>query len=242
MKIFLSGQKQFGRATLELLLSSPFREQCDIEVVGVAAPPPDADGRADRLWAAAELRHIPCQPSNRLSEGSLPTGVDLIVCAHSHAFIGRKTRYKASLGAIGFHPSLLPLHRGRDAVRWTIKMRDRVTGGTVFWLDDKVDGGPIAAQDYCFVRPEWSASDLWRHELFPLGLRLLKQVIWEICAGRIVRIPQDEELATWEPALDPPRLTRPDLLQLSDGSDTTRFIVERDAYRNYSPHWPLLRP
>ena len=39
-------------------------------------------------------------------------------------------------------------------------MWDKVAGGTVFWLNDTVDGGPVAAQDYCFVRPDDSASSL----------------------------------------------------------------------------------
>lgn len=35
-----------------------------------------------------------------------------------------------------------------------------------------VDGGPIAAQDWCFIRPEDDARSLWSRELAPMGLRL----------------------------------------------------------------------
>ena len=57
---------------------------------------------------------------------------------------------------------------------------DRVAGGTVYWLDDLVDGGPIAAQDWCFVRPDDTPSTLWRRELFPMGLRLIDQVLGDL--------------------------------------------------------------
>ncbi len=223
MKIFLSGQKSFGAAALDLIM------RMGHEVTGVAAP----CDKPDALAASAELNHIHLLPSPLLTADRLPEGTELIVAAHSHAFIGRKTRYRARLGAIGYHPSLLPLHRGRDAVRWTIKMRDRVAGGTVFWLGDRVDAGAIAAQDFCFVRPEDTASSLWRRELFPMGLQLLALTLHDIARNRIVRIPQDEALATWEPALDAPRLARPDLLQLGDGSErfrNFRVVVERGIY------------
>ena len=101
------------------------------------------------------------------------------MAAHSHDFISRAVRNRLSIGAIGYHPSLLPLHRGRDAVRWTIRMGDRIAGGTVFWLSDTVDGGPVAIQDWCFVRPEDTAQSLWRRELFPMGVRLLSRVVDE---------------------------------------------------------------
>jgi len=31
---------------------------------------------------------------------------------------------------------------GRDAVEWTIRMKDPIAGGSMFWLNDTVDGGP----------------------------------------------------------------------------------------------------
>ncbi len=140
---------------------------------------------------------------------------DLIIAAHSHDFISRAVRNCLPIGAIGYHPSLLPLHRGRDAVRWTIRDHDQVAGGTVFWLNDTVDGGPIAAQDWCFVRPDDTASTLWRRELFPMGVRLIDKVLYDILHGRLVMHDQDTVCATWEPSFTgAPRLLRPELKQI----------------------------
>lgn len=43
--------------------------------------------------------------------------------------------------AVGYHPSLLPRYRGCNAVKWTVCFGDTVAGGTVYELDEKVDGG-----------------------------------------------------------------------------------------------------
>lgn len=219
MKIYLCGQKAFGAATLSLLL------HLGHQVVGVSAPLKRGDGRDDRLAFDAVKRAIPLLPAGELREGTLPASVDLIVCAHSHDFVGRATREKARLGAIGYHPSLLPIHRGRDAVKWAIKMRQSVTGGSVYWLDDVCDGGPIAAQDWCFVRPDDTARELWERELFPMGLRLFARTLADLERGVLVKIPQDEALSTWEPSFDPPPLRRPDLPMLGDGRDFGFHVV-----------------
>lgn len=108
------------------------------DVASVAAP------AGDRLQAAAVEAGVPVgDPGRVLAPSWVPPGTELIVAAHSHSFISREARRRARFGAIGYHPSLLPRHRGRDAVRWTIHMRDQVAGGTVYWMNDR--GGDSAA-------------------------------------------------------------------------------------------------
>lgn len=222
MNILLSGQKYFGAETLRLLMAR------GENIVAVAAPPETEKGTPDRLWELAGVYGYDRVPSDRLKADTTPANVDLIVCAHSHAFLSEKTRLRALHGAIGYHPSLLPLHRGRDAVRWAVRAGDKVTGGTVYWLSNKVDGGDIAAQDYCFVPPGETPEGLWRKALMPMGLRLFNKVLDDISAGVLVKVPQDESLATWEPSLSPPRLHRPDLIMLGDGGPEA-FKVQREV-------------
>lgn len=220
MRVLLSGQRSFGYEVFDLL-----RQRRDVEVVAVSAPLDRRDGRRDRLGDAVDRMGIARIEAGQLRAAAVPPGVDLIVCAHSHDFISRQTRAAARLGAVGYHPSLLPLHRGRDAVRWAVRLRERVTGGTVFWLSDQVDAGPVAAQAYCFVRPGDTAADLWRRELRPMGLRLIGRVLDDLGAGRIVSVPQDEALATWEPSLDAAPLYRPDLIQI--GAAPEGYVIDR---------------
>jgi methionyl-tRNA formyltransferase len=163
----------------------------------------------------AELYHTPWMEAGKLNGQTLPEGVDLIVCAHSHDFISEKTRLRATYGGIGYHPSLLPLHRGKDAIRWAIKMGDRITGGTVYRLSNKVDGGDILEQQWCFIRPTDDAQELWRRDLGPIGVDLLLKAVHRIAEhGFIQGHEQDEKLATWEPSMDAPPVHRPDLIML----------------------------
>lgn len=191
MKIMLVGQKWLGAQVLGSLRKAAH------ELLAVAAPSPE-----DRLWMAALQNAIPAvQVGKRLAAEHVPAGTELIVCAHAHCFISDAARRAARLGAIGYHPSLLPLHRGRDAIEWALRFRERITGGSVYWMDDRADAGPVICQDWCFIRPEDTAEDLWRRDLGPMGVTLLAQAVTLIAQGGGAGTPQDESLHTWEPSL-----------------------------------------
>jgi len=218
MNIYLSGQGGFGLAVAEALVEEGHK------IVGVAAPPqrkkhnyPDDQANPmtwDRLRSWAYPRGIEWTPSPDLRAHHIPDGTDVILAAHSHAFIGRRTRARARVAAIGYHPSLLPLHRGRDAVRWTIRDGDRVTGGTVYHLTERTDAGPIAAQEHIFVPPAATVESLWREHLAPLGVRLIVRVLEDLARDIRVEVPQDETFASWEPAMGALPLFKPELIEL----------------------------
>lgn len=220
LKLFVAGQKYFGALVLESVLKAGY------QVAGVSAPA-NYDGKYDRLYNAAKAARIPVAPAGSLCADTLPAGIDLLIAAHSYDFIGKRTRQKLRIGAIGYHPSLLPLHRGRDAIYWAIKMGERVTGGSVYWLNDNVDGGPIAGQELCFIRKGDTPAELWRRELQGLGVRLILKTLGDISAGTIVAIPQDESLATWEPSVERPPLFRPDLLSIGSGIEGFRYVTAK---------------
>jgi len=206
MNVLLAGQKYFGRAVLEMMLGLP-----GIAVVAASAP----IAGEDKLAIYASQKGVPLIPAGTLRARNVPHGTDLIVAAHSHDFISEKTRHRANYGAIGYHPSLLPIHRGRDAIRWAIHNRERITGGTVYWLTNGVDCGPVLAQRHVFIRPDDDPTTLWRRELLPLGLELLSGVLLEFAEkGPRPGVRQSQRLATWEPAFGVPPLHRPDLLML----------------------------
>ena len=208
MNVFLCGQKEFGAAVFRRLLRD------GVTISGACCPLTNSRGQTDRLRDAANTYNVPTLEAGTLRAELLPSGIDLIVCAHSHDFVGAATRRKAVHGAVGFHPSLLPRHRGRDSIRWTLKMRDAITGGSIYWLDDRMDAGPIAAQEYLFVNPDETVESLWREKLFPMGVEMLSRVVREVSEGKIVKEYQNELHATFEPACNPPPVRRPDLLRI----------------------------
>lgn len=230
MRVILAGQRSFGAAAYHML-------QDEGHEIAAVWSPTDQNDKLTRK--AMQIPSTWCHPTERTPRFTQMLEVDLFVAAHSHDFIGQQSRAATRLGGIGYHPSLLPRHRGRDAVRWTIKMADPIAGGSVYWLTNHVDGGPIANQAWCFVRPEWiaggfhnvdaGAKELWSRELFPMGVRLLRDTLRDLDRGIMVELPQDESLATWEPSWERPPLFRPELPQLG-GINGFTHVTSREAF------------
>lgn len=107
---------------------------------------------------------------------------DLGVAACCQRYLPAVVRARCGLGILAYHPLLLPRHRA--------------------------DTGPIEAQDWCHVLPGESAAELWRRKLAPLGVRLLTACVTRLAKGERPRAsPQDERLATFEPAFTKTRLS-----------------------------------
>ncbi|HEV2635641.1 MAG TPA: formyltransferase family protein [Actinocrinis sp.] len=229
MRVFISGRGVFAVQVAEAALAAGH------ELVGVASPrlraaqSDEANAASwDRLRGWAYPRDVPWTDAAELRAPHIPAGTQVIVAAHSHAFIGSRTRARASVASIGYHPSLLPLHRGRDAVRWTIRDGDRVAGGSVYHLSQRTDGGAIAAQEHVLVPRHATAESLWRELLAPLGVRLLLRVLEDLANGRNVQVAQDESVATWEPSMHSAPLFKPELIELTS-KDSAPVVGDRWA-------------
>lgn len=194
MKITLVGSRYFGAAVLDALAGD------GATIARVVAPAAD-----DRLAVGAGKRSIPVHvlgnpkivPGEAIAEGT-----DLIVAAHTHARVSNEALARSRLGGVGYHPSLLPRHRGIAAVEWTILEGDPIAGGSVYHLADGWDAGAVAMQDWCFVAKGESARDLWERALAPMGLDLLKRVVRHAREhGTVPAHRQDERFATRAPMI-----------------------------------------
>ena len=194
MRITLVGSRHFGVTTFDML------RRHGVEIIRVVVA--DAD---DRLAAAAQAAgiEVTVQANPKLVIApEIAGGTDLIVTAHSHARIRREALAAARLGGIGYHPSLLPRHRGIAAVEWTIKEGDPIAGGSVYHLADRMDAGAIAVQDWVFVKKGETARELWERALAPLGQKLLAEVIDYAKTHKVLPAKvQDEQFATKAPSL-----------------------------------------
>jgi methionyl-tRNA formyltransferase len=196
MRITLVGSRHFGVTTLNML------RQHGVEIARVVVA--DAEDRLAAAAAAAGIDVVVQADPRLVVAAEIAERTDLIVTAHSHARISREALAAARLGGIGYHPSLLPRHRGIAAIEWTIKEGDPITGGTVYHLADRMDAGAIAAQEWCFVKKGETARELWERVLAPLGQKLLAEVIdYAKVHDALPARPQDEQFATKAPSLAP---------------------------------------
>lgn len=195
MKLALVGSRYFGALVLDAL-----RQEPGVTVTSVVAPAAD-----DRLALAAQKAGLPLHvlanpkivPAEAVAEGC-----DLVVAAHTHARVSNEALARSKHGGVGYHPSLLPRHRGIAAVEWTVLEGDPIAGGSVYHLADGWDAGPIAAQDWCFVGKGETARELWERALAPMGLKLLTQVVRHVRdRDELPAFAQDPRYATRAPMI-----------------------------------------
>ncbi len=193
MRVALIGQAAFGEAVYRRFL-----EQGE-DVVGVFY-----EREGDPLFNLAQEQGVPTYQTKDLrSREFLRTyqdlGADLNVLAFVTVIIPERVLNLPSHGSIQYHPSLLPLHRGRSAINWAIINGEAETGVTIFWPDRGIDTGPVLLQKRAPVSPTDTVGSLYRNHLFPLGVDGLSEAVALIGEGRAPRMAQDETLATYEP-------------------------------------------
>ena len=194
MRITLVGSRHFGVTTLNML-----RER-GVNIARVVVH--DGEDRLVGAAKAAEIEVVVQRDPKLVAASEIAPDTDLIVTAHSHARVSREALHAAKLGGIGYHPSLLPRHRGLAAVEWTIKEGDPIAGGTIYHLAERMDAGAIAAQAWVFVRKGETARELWERALAPLGQKLLGEVIdYAKIHNALPAKTQDEQFATKAPSL-----------------------------------------
>jgi methionyl-tRNA formyltransferase len=190
MKCAMVGSRFFGASVFETL-----RKEEGITFTSVVALSTD-----DRLAIAGRAAGVPVHilENPRIVPGeAIAEGTDLIIAAHTHARVSDEALDRSRLRGIGYHPSLLPRHRGIAAVEWTILEGDPIAGGSVYHLADGWDAGAIAAQDWCFVLKGETARELWERALAPMGLALLSKVVHHArLHGELPASPQDQRFAT----------------------------------------------
>ena len=214
MKCALVGSRFFAASVFEAL-----RHEEGIDMSCVVAP-----GEDDRLALAARAAGVPLHvledPRNVPPE-AIAEGTDLIIAAHTHARVSDGALARARLGGVGYHPSLLPRHRGIAAVEWTILEGDMIAGGSIYHLADGWDAGALAAQDWCFVTKGETARELWERALAPMGLALIKQVVQLARReGALPAMPQDPRFATRATMI-----RRAVVLTADDALSTTQLVV-----------------
>ncbi len=123
-----------------------------------------------------------------------------LLCIGSFPYILRRPILRLSrLGTVNLHPSLLPKHRGSDPVFWTFAGNDLETGVTLHWVDEGVDTGNVLAQRRVAVERGVAGSVL-TERLAREGAELLVRALPAIEEGTAPGLPQDETLASREPA------------------------------------------
>ena len=104
--------------------------------------------------------------------------VDLIVLAGYMRVIKDPDAFPAPI--INVHPSLLPKYKGLHAVEQAIDSGDAVTGCTVHYVNEELDGGEIILQGEVPILPEDTVESLTKaiqrkeYALLPMAIENVK--------------------------------------------------------------------
>ena len=243
LKVALVGSRFFAASVFETLRHEP-----GVSIVAVVAPA--ADDRLALAARAAGVEWVHVLENPKLVPGDALPDVDLVIAAHTHARVSNEALAHARLGGVGYHPSLLPRHRGIAAVEWTVLQGDAIAGGSVYHLADGWDAGAVAMQDWCFVGRGETARELWERALAPLGLKLLAQVVRHARDhGNLPANTQDPRFATRAPMLrrtvkldDDPTPALADLVVTVMGPDRPGIVARlADVAHRHGANWAASR-
>ena len=98
--------------------------------------------------------------------------VDLIISADYGHKIPQSILKQAKIGSLNLHPSLLPKYRGATPVPHALLAGDKTTGITLIQMTNKIDSGPILAQQTIPISPQDNAATLLK-KCYSQGAKLL---------------------------------------------------------------------
>ena len=191
MRIILIGQAPFGAGVLEGLLAK------GDEVVAVYTPPDTSKGPLDSLKSVAVENKIAVfQPDTYKTDKVFAEYVDLKPDLTILAFVPRITpaRYLElpAYGAICYHPSMLPRHRGASAINWALIMGDTKTGLSIFWPDAGIDTGDILLTKSIPIDVGDTITSL-RAKSLPVRINGFSEAIELLGKGTLPAIKQSKE-------------------------------------------------
>jgi methionyl-tRNA formyltransferase len=162
-----------------------------VRVIGNDADPIVRQARA----LVAEMGFVETFGSNSADVAVAPLLRSKLSDAETHA-----PRY----GTLIFHPSLLPRHRGPDAIKAAFRARESYTGATWFWANARYDAGDVCEQEVLEILSGESPRAFYERAVIPSALRLLRYALEDLRAGHARRRPQREEAATYERKAEAP--------------------------------------
>jgi len=202
IKIVFAGTPQFAVPYLE-----GFFNDDGFEVLGVITQPDRPAGRKQELTPPpikilAEKRGVKIwQPENLKNDLGLfeelkNLSVDVLAVVAYGQIIPKDTLKLSSYGGINVHPSLLPKYRGASPIQNTILNGEKKTGVSIMQMDEKMDHGPILAQQEVVLNGEETNESL-HQDLAEIGVPLLLNTIKLAVSRQASPQEQNHEAATF---------------------------------------------
>lgn len=185
MKVVFIGCVQMSRDFLEICLKNP-----KMEVVGVITRT-DSKFNADftSLEPLAVKYDVPClalnsNDSTKIYEFTSRCRPDMIFCCGWSFLLDQVLLDLPPKGVLGFHPTALPMNRGRHPLIWALALGLKETASTFFLMDSGADSGPILSQKKVKISNTDDAFTLYK-KVTKIGASQLKRIIPKLANNSI---------------------------------------------------------
>ncbi|MBI2051354.1 methionyl-tRNA formyltransferase [Candidatus Roizmanbacteria bacterium] len=179
------GTPDFSAKFLEKLLSD---KKIPVEVKLVVTQPDRPVGRKQTLTPSpvnevAKKHRIPVLTSVRTRFSN----IDLALLFAYGEIIPKNLLEIPRYGFWNIHPSLLPKYRGPSPIAYPLIDGETETGVTIIKMDEKIDHGPIIAQEKVRILPKERRPELTMR-LTDVAYRLLQHAIAKCHAELVLRL------------------------------------------------------
>ena len=129
-------------------------------------------------WGIPHVR-VPHKDEDKMIELFKAWNVDLIVLAGYMRVIKNPSKFPAPM--INVHPSLLPKYKGLNVVEKAMEAGEEVTGCTVHYVNEELDGGEIILQQEVPILPDDDVESLTKaiqrveYAILPTAINYVKE-------------------------------------------------------------------
>lgn len=198
MKIVFIGTPKFASIILEKLIENKYKP------VLVITETDKPSGRKQEVIPSevkqtAEKNNISVIQPEKIKDAEeelKKINPDLIVLTAYGQIVPKSVLDIPRFGSINIHPSLLPKYRGASPVQSTILNGDKITGVTIYQMDEKMDHGAILMQRELEIKDNPTCEEL-KEILANFGANLLNETLPKIENQEIVPELQNEDEATY---------------------------------------------
>ncbi|QDQ01374.1 formyl transferase [Lysinibacillus fusiformis] len=189
MKMLFIGCVQSSERFLKAIINNT-----SAEVVGIVTKI-DSCFNADHvsLTTIAEQRNIDWldyKDNDNLLNWISGKSPDIIYCFGWSHLLPEEIFSAAKLGAVGYHPALLPQNRGRHPIIWALALGLKETGSTFFYLTKEADAGDILSQEVVEINESDDANTLY-NKLLQVGEEQVVKMTEDIINKRVKPNRQD---------------------------------------------------
>lgn len=199
MKVVLFGTSKVGLPILEALIHNH-------EVVHVVTSPDSKVGRKQDLQQTpiaelAGVNNIPVSKPEKVKNNSdfieflKSLEADIFIVVSYGKILPGELLDIPALKTLNVHFSLLPKYRGPAPIQFALLNDEKITGTTIFVLDELVDHGPVLIQKQCDISPTDTFETL-ADKLSVISAEVLIDLLPKYQSGEIIPQPQDHDLAT----------------------------------------------